>query len=129
MGVFTKDIEVGVVASPTGMAVGQSSVAQVSNHVTIGIENTDFGNGGFRKVLLAACFAQQILGFEGGHGIVVLVRQDRWHFSHRLVFWILSLTYSIIVQPVLYGNLRLNRLRNIEPAAHFLVHHQPGQRA
>jgi hypothetical protein len=55
------------------MADGQSGVAQISNHVAIGIENADFRNGSFRHVLLVACFAQQILGFEGGRGAVVLV--------------------------------------------------------
>ena len=82
MPTFMKDIEIGVVASPSGVADGQSSVAQISNHVAIGIENADFRNGRRREAFLAACFTQQVLGFEGGRGTVVLVRQDRRHFSH-----------------------------------------------
>ena len=77
---FAKDTEIGVVASPSGMADGQSGVAQISNHVAVGIENADFGNGGFREAFLAARFPQQVLWLERGRGTVVLVRQDRRHF-------------------------------------------------
>ena len=88
MPAFTKGIEIGVVASPSGVADGQSSVAQISDHVAIGIENADFRNGSLREAFLAACFAQKVLGFEGGSGIVVLVRQDRRHFFSRTSFGI-----------------------------------------
>ncbi len=46
MPAFTKDIEIGVVASPAGMAAGRAGGAQISNHVAIGIEDADFRNGG-----------------------------------------------------------------------------------
>jgi hypothetical protein len=50
MPVSTKDMEIGMVASPSGMADGQSGVAQISNHVAIGIENADFRNDGLGRL-------------------------------------------------------------------------------
>ena len=86
----------------------RGGVAQISDHVAIGIENADFRNGSLREAFLAACFAQKVLGFEGGSGIVVLVRQDRRHFFLTDVFWNLSLTNSIVMQPGLYANVGLD---------------------